>query len=234
MKKITRKLPKHIAIIMDGNGRWAEQKKLPRFKGHEEGARRVRAITEECADIGIKQLTLYALSTENMLKRPKIEKEFLMELLKLYLRKERGTFMKNGIIFKTIGRIWELPEDVQAEINKLKKITSINKKMVLCLALNYSGRAEIVDAVNHIIAGAKTDRKVTEKELGRYFYDPEMPEPDLLIRTGGELRISNFLLWQVAYTELWVTPTLWPDFTVGTLYEAMQEYSKRHRKFGGL
>lgn len=233
-----KKIPRHIAIIMDGNGRWAENHGLPRFKGHEKGAKTVKQVTEECSRIGVEFLTLYALSTENMLKRPPHEKKFLLELLKLYLKRETRTFMSNKIVFRTIGRTWEFPEDVRREITKLEKATSGNTGMVLCLALNYSGRAELTDAMNNILAadraGSLEKKPVSEESLREFLYAPDIPDPDLLIRTAGELRVSNFLLWQVSYTELHCTEVLWPDFGTADLAKAMDDFAGRTRKFGGL
>lgn len=229
-------VPRHIAIIMDGNGRWAEQKGLPRHKGHEAGARMVRTITEECARIGVQRLTLYAFSAENW-KRPKREIDFLMKLLKRYLAGERPSLMKNGIRFAAIGRLHELSPEVLAELEKTKAVTRENPKMTMTLALNYGGRGEIVDAARAFAGDALRRGKVpelTEDEFARYLYDPAAAEVDLLIRTGGDHRVSNFLLWEISYAELWFTKDYWPDFSVATLHAAIEDFARRERRFGGL
>ncbi len=229
-------LPQHIAIIMDGNGRWAKQKGRSRIKGHEAGAKSVRTIVRECARLGVKRLTLYAFSRENW-RRPRIEINFLMRLLKHYLVKERPELMKNKIRFAAIGRIAELPQGVQKELSKTIDLTSTNTGLILCLALNYGGRTEIVDAVRKIVQDKRLSLNpegITEETFSQYLYDPTMKDPDLLIRTASEMRLSNFLLWQTSYTELWITPTLWPDFCEKDLREAIQAYGARTRKFGGL
>jgi undecaprenyl diphosphate synthase len=230
-------MPEHIAIIMDGNGRWAKQKGLSRIRGHNAGANTVREIVEECARLKIKQLTLYAFSTENK-KRPSLEVNFLMRLLRNYLVKERERLMKNDIRFVAIGRLNELPSLVQKELNKTTEMTAGNKGTVLCLALNYGSRTEITDAVKKIAAEVKNNSlspdKINEEIIKKHLYQPEMKDPDLLIRTANEMRISNFLLWQISYTELWITPVLWPDFTKEHLNQAINDYSKRERRFGGI
>ena len=231
------KIPRHIAIIMDGNGRWAEQHGKIRVNGHEVGAESVRRITRECARLGVKRLTLYAFSAENW-KRPKMEIAYLMRLLKKYLLSERKEVMENNIRFTAIGRLHDLPAAVQEEIEHLKKIGAANTGMVLSLALSYGGRMEILDATRaaarDIAEGRLDPKKLDEKTFARYLYDPEAEDPDLLIRTGGDVRISNFLLWQVSYTELWVTPVFWPDFKNEHLHEAIADYSRRERRFGGI
>lgn len=230
-------LPHHIAIIMDGNGRWAREHKMSRIQGHRKGAERVREITHECARLGIKRLTLYAFSQENW-KRPKLEINFLMRLLKRYLVKERKEIMDNNIRFTAIGRIKELPDAVKKELAKITEISKNNKGMVLCLALNYGGRQEIIDAVKSIaedaLAGKCDIANLNEGHFSQYLYDPEMEDVDLLIRTSGEVRISNFLLWQISYAELWITPVLWPDFKKEYLHRAIIDFSKRERRFGGI
>jgi len=229
-------LPRHIAVIMDGNGRWAELKGLPRHKGHEAGARTVRTITEECARLGVGRLTLYAFSAENW-KRPKREIDFLMKLLKRYLAGERPTLMKNGIRFTAIGRLHELSPEVLAEIEKTKALTRENPKMTMTLALNYGGRGEIVDAAREFAGDALRRGKVpelTEDEFAKYLYDPAGAEVDLLIRTGGDHRVSNFLLWESSYAELWFTKAYWPDFGIPQLHEALADFARRDRRFGGL
>lgn len=235
-KPSSTQLPQHIAIIMDGNGRWAKQKGRSRIKGHEAGAKSVRTIVRECARLGIKRLTLYAFSRENW-RRPRIEINFLMRLLKHYLVKERPELMKNKIRFAAIGRITELPQGVQKELSKTIDLTSANTGLILCLALNYGGRTEIIDAVRKIVQDNRLSlnpEEITEETFNQYLYDPSMEDPDLLIRTASEMRLSNFLLWQTSYTELWTTPTLWPDFCEKDLHEAIQAYGERTRKFGGL
>lgn len=221
---------------MDGNGRWAESKGLPRYKGHEAGARTVREITEECARLGVQRLTLYAFSAENW-KRPKREIDFLMKLLKRYLAGEQPTLMKNGIRFAAIGRLHELSADVLGEIEKTKAMTRENPKMTMVLALNYGGRGEIVDAARAFAGDALRRGKVpevTEEDFAKYLYDPAGAEVDLLIRTGGDHRVSNFLLWEISYSELWFTRAFWPDFGIPQLHEALSDFAKRERRFGGL
>ena len=231
------RLPSHIAIIMDGNGRWAKAKGLPRIKGHIEGIKSVREITQECARKHIGQLTLYAFSYENW-KRPKIEVNFLMRLLKRYLIRERKEIQQNNIRLTAIGRISELPKSVQKELAVSIEESKHNTGMILCLALNYGGRAEIIDAAKRLAEDAKNSNidldKIDEDAFRQYLYMPEMSDPDLLIRTGGEMRISNFLLWEVSYTELYVTPVYWPDFRKEQLEEALKEYIGRERRFGGI
>jgi undecaprenyl diphosphate synthase len=230
-------IPKHIAIIMDGNGRWARQKGLIRIRGHEKGTESVREITRECAKKHLKQLTLYAFSSENW-KRPKREVNLLMKLLKEYLIKERKEIEENNIKLTAIGRINELPEDVQRELAISMEESKNNTGMVLCLALNYGGRTEIVDAAKEIMRKVKEGKlrldEITEETFREHMYMPDMQDPDLLIRTGGEMRISNFLLWEVSYAELWVTPVYWPDFRKTHLEEAIRDYANRERRFGGL
>jgi undecaprenyl diphosphate synthase len=224
-------LPAHIAIIMDGNGRWARKRGLPRVAGHRAGIRAVREVVEGAAEIGIPVLTLYAFSVENW-KRPQNEVSVLMQLLKEYLNKEIGNIHRNNIQFRTIGRTNELDLSVQAELEKGIARTCNNTGMIFNVALNYGGRAEIVDAVNSILQTRNSS--ITEKDFAQYLYTAGQPDPDLLIRTSGELRISNFLLWQIAYAELWVTETLWPDFEKKNLYEAIVAFQKRERRYGGL
>ncbi len=229
--------PAHIAVIMDGNGRWARAKGLRRVFGHREGAASVRRITEECTRLGVKRLTLYAFSSDNW-KRPAREIGFLWKLLRKYLVQERAEILRNNIRFETIGRIHDLPEEVQAELQKNRDVSRENRGMVLCLALNYGGRNEIVDAAKGLgraVRDGKVDPdEIDEKLFTRYLYAPDAEDPDLLIRTGGDVRISDFLLWQISYTELWVTPVMWPDFTVEHLQEAISDYEKRDRRYGGL
>src|SRR5262245_26086059 len=230
-------LPSHIAIIMDGNGRWARRRGLPRVAGHRAGINAVREVVEGSAELGIPVLTLYAFSVENW-KRPLSEVATLMQLLKEYLNKELENLHKNDIRFRTIGRTDELDPSVQAELQKGMDRTRHNRGMVFNVALNYGGRAEIVDAVNRILqnGGLEAARKdgISEADFAQYLYTAGQPDPDLLIRTSGELRISNFLLWQIAYAEIWVTETLWPDFGKQHLYEAIIAFQKRERRYGGL
>jgi undecaprenyl diphosphate synthase len=229
------RIPGHIAIIMDGNGRWAKQRGRLRVFGHNKGADTVDAITEESAKLGVKQLTLYAFSSENW-KRPKREIEALMKLLKQYLVDKRPKIMRNNIRLTTIGKTGDLPEDVRGELARSMEVSSTNTGMKLCLALSYGGRGEIVDACRRfardVADGLRKPEDLDERLLQAYMYDPKMEPPDLLIRTGGDLRISNFLLWHISYTELYVTPTLWPEFSVKELYAAILDYSKRERRFG--
>ncbi len=233
------RLPRHIAIIMDGNGRWANRRNLPRVAGHKAGIEAVRATVETCARLGVEILTLYAFSTENW-KRPRSEVETLWNLLHTYIRKELPTLMENNIRMRPIGRLHQLPEQVRQDLEAAMNETSANTGLLVNLAINYSGRAEVVDAVNAAIekaraAGALDERfRIDEETIAANLYTAGQPEPDLLIRTSGELRISNFLLWQIAYAEIYVTPTLWPDFRRTDLLEALLEYQKRDRRFGGL
>lgn len=230
-------LPSHIAIIMDGNGRWARRRGLVRIRGHKEGVESVREITRECAKKHLKQLTLYAFSQENW-KRPKREVNLLMKLLKEFLINERKEIEENNIRLTAIGRTGELPEDVQRELAISIEESKNNTGMVLCLALNYGGRSEIVDAAKMIAKSVKSGKmgleEITEETFKKFLYTCEMPDPDLLIRTGGEMRVSNFLLWEISYTELWVTPICWPDFRKEHLEEAIKDYARRERRFGGL
>lgn len=230
-------VPSHIAIIMDGNGRWARRRGLLRIRGHQEGVASVREVTRECAKKNLRQLTLYAFSQENW-KRPKREINLLMKLLKEFLIKERKEIEENNIRLTAIGRIAGLPEDVQRELAIGIEESKHNTGMVLCLALNYGGRSEIVDAAKNIVkrvkAGKMSLEDITEETFKNFLYTSEMPDPDLLIRTGGEMRVSNFLLWEISYTEIWVTPICWPDFRKEHLEEAIKDYAHRERRFGGL
>ncbi len=229
--------PDHIAIIMDGNGRWAKERNLPRAAGHGAGVESVRVITEECARRKIQQLTLYAFSTDNW-KRPKIEVSILMKYLRRYLVSERDRIMNNDIVLTTIGDIESFPKEVQEEMATTKEMSAGNSGMTLCLALNYGGRSEIVEAAKQLCREV-AEEKITADEIdqevfARHLFTSGMPDPDLLIRTAGEMRISDFLLYQISYTELYVTPKYWPDFREKDLEEAIDAYSKRTRKFGGL
>ncbi len=231
------RLPRHVAIIMDGNGRWAQQRGLPRIEGHRRGVQSVRGTIEECCRLGIEQLTLYCLSTENW-KRPQAELDFLMALLHEYLLAERAEIMEQNIRFTTIGRRAELPPDVQREMDENIRLSAANTGTTLCLAINYSGRSEMVEAVRmlteQVKAGRLAPEDIDETTISDALYTATMPDPDLLIRTAGEMRISNFLLWQISYAELWVTPKCWPDFDAGTLQEALRAFGQRERRFGGL
>jgi undecaprenyl diphosphate synthase len=227
-------LPAHIAIIMDGNGRWAKRRHLPRVAGHRAGVDAVRATVETCAQLGLTALTLYAFSIENW-KRPRLEIDTLWSLLKVYLLAELPLLMRHDIRFTAMGRLDALPASVQAELDEVIRKTSGNRGLQLNLAINYGGRAEIVDAVKALVEEAKRKETVIdEAALSAHLYTAGMPDPDLLIRTSGEMRVSNFLLWQIAYAELYVTQTLWPDFSRTELLEAILDYQKRHRRFGGL
>ena len=227
------RLPRHIAVIMDGNGRWAAQRHLPRVEGHRAGIDSVRDIVESSARLGIQVLTLYAFSVENW-KRPVTEVSTLMSLLKRYLRLELNTLLKNNIRFRVIGRFDELPPDVQSELKAAEDKTATNGGMQFNIALNYGGRAEIVEAARRIIADGVDPDRLDEAAFARYLYTEGQPDPDLLIRTSGEMRVSNFLLWQIAYAEIWVTDTLWPDFRKRHLLEAILDYQKRDRRYGGI
>lgn len=233
----SQKLPEHIAIIMDGNGRWAEKHNLSRSQGHRRGVDRVREIVEEAAKIGIKVLTLYAFSTENW-KRPKKEIDLLMGLLKIFLAKEINRLKKNNIRFESIGRLDKLPDSVLKVIYRAKDETRDNNGLVLNLALNYGSRTEIIDAVNKIISDkAKGQIKkvlIDEADFSKYLYTANLPDPDLLIRTSGEQRISNFLLWQVSYSELVFSKKLWPEFGKKDFLDCIRIYQKRVRRYGGI
>ena len=228
-------LPAHIAIIMDGNGRWARGRGLPRIAGHREGINSVRDIVTCCREIGIKVLTIYAFSAENW-KRPELEVSALMTFLEEYLQRELETLMDNDIRFMTIGQTDKLPRSVQKWIRKVVKETENNSSMVLNIALSYGGRTEIVDAIKHIAKDALEGRVMSEDiDMGlfsKYLYTHGLPDPDLMIRTSGETRISNFLLWQIAYAELYFTKTLWPDFRKHDLFLAILDYQHRERRFG--
>ena len=229
------KLPKHVAIIMDGNGRWAKKKAFNRIRGHEEGAKSVREIVRTSSETGIQWLTLYAFSEENW-KRPAYEIKALMKLLKSYLKGELEEMLENNIRFQTIGRIHKLPKDVQKALRQTLEKTAGNKGMTLNLALSYGSRQEMVDTVKtlarRVQAGEISPEDINEKLIGSALYTADMPDPDLLIRTSGEYRVSNFLLWQIAYTELYITPTLWPEFRKEEYLTAIEEYQKRERRFG--
>jgi undecaprenyl diphosphate synthase len=233
------RLPKHIAIIMDGNGRWARRRHLPRVAGHRAGVASVRSTVETAARVKIPALTLYAFSEENWKKRPKSEVDFLMGLLSRYLKQEVPTLNKNNIRLEYIGRLHELPPAVQEKMGWAHDATAQNSGMVLTLALNYSARTEIVDAFRSMLDAAARNGgvehlRIDEDEVSRHLYTRQLPDPDLVIRTSGEMRLSNFLLWQLAYAEIYVTPTLWPEFRGYHLLEGIAEYQKRERRYGGL
>ena len=232
------RLPQHIAIIMDGNGRWANRRHLPRFVGHRSGVQTVRGVVETAARIGLPFLTLYAFSAENWKKRPKTEVDFLMQLLRQYLKHEVPRLNRNNVRLTYIGRIHELPESVQERLTWAEEATAGNTGMVLTLALNYGARAEIVDAFRSIIDAARNNGgidhlHIDEELVNRHLYGT-LPDPDLVIRTSGELRVSNFLLWQIAYAENYVTDKLWPDFEGTDLLHAIADYQRRDRRYGGL
>lgn len=227
------RLPAHVAVIMDGNGRWARKRLLPRVAGHRAGVEAVRATVDTAARLGIKVLTLYAFSVENW-KRPAYEIEALMTFLKEYLRKEIDNLDRNNIRFQTIGRTHELEESVRRELDSARSQTRNNSGMILNVALNYSGRAELIDAVKQMVAEGVAPEKITDQEISRHLYTGGLPDPDLMIRTSGEMRISNFLLWQLAYSEIYITDTLWPDFRRPHFFEAIIDFQKRERRYGGL
>ena len=228
------RLPAHIAIIMDGNGRWAKNRHLPRVSGHRAGVQAVRTTVETCSQLGIQALTLYAFSMENW-KRPRAEVETLWRLLRHYLSAELPTMMKHSIRFSAIGRVDALPAMVRGELDEVIRRTEHNQGLRLNLAINYGGRAEIVDAVKTLLEDVRAGHaEISEAAISARLYTAGMPDPDLLIRTSGEMRVSNFLLWQIAYAELYVTHTLWPDFTRAELLEAILDYQRRDRRFGGL
>jgi undecaprenyl diphosphate synthase len=229
------RLPRHVAVIMDGNGRWAKARNLPRVEGHRAGVEAVRDTVEAAARLELQALTLYAFSVENW-KRPRFEVWTLMNLLKEYVRRELATLVENGVRLQVIGRWQELDRSVVEVLSRAVEATAGGEAMRLNIALNYSGRCEIVDACRRIVsdwaAGKRAD--IDEETLGRYLYTAGLPDPDLLIRTSGELRVSNFLLWQIAYTEIWVTPTLWPEFRRRHLFEAILDFQARERRFGAV
>jgi undecaprenyl diphosphate synthase len=230
-------LPRHVAIIMDGNGRWAKERSLPRIEGHRAGAESARNIIRTAGELGIKYLTLYAFSVENW-NRPKEEVDGLMKYLVHYLKSETPELNKNNVRLEVIGQIYRLPENVQEHLRKSIATLSRNNGLTLIMALSYGGRTEIVEAVRSIAqkvkAGELDPPDITEQVFAQNLYTRNIPDPDLLIRTSGEMRVSNFLLWQISYTEFVVTPTLWPDFRKPQFYAALEEYGRRHRRFGGL
>jgi undecaprenyl diphosphate synthase len=227
------RLPAHVAVIMDGNGRWAAQRHLPRVEGHRAGIDSVREVVENSARLGIRVLTLYAFSVENW-KRPAAEVSTLMMLLKRYLRLELNTLLRNDICFHVVGRVDELATDIQAELRDAETKTAANRGMLFNIALNYGGRAEIVEAARRVMTSGVKAADLDEQKFSGFLYTAGQPDPDLLIRTSGEMRVSNFLLWQIAYSEIWVTDTLWPDFRRRHLFEAILAYQKRERRYGGI
>ncbi len=231
------KRPKHVAIIMDGNGRWAQARGLPRVEGHRRGADSVQRVLEACPDLGIEILTLYCFSSENW-RRPKDELDFLMDLLHRYLIHERPTLAKNGIRLRVIGRREGLPQKVLDEIDVSLKESACNDRLTLCLAINYGGRSELADAMRTIAEkvqeGSLSPKEIDESTIQKYLYTSDLPDPDLMIRTSGEMRISNFLLWQLSYSEMWITEKSWPDFGREDLIQAMIGYAMRDRRYGGL
>ena len=227
------RLPAHVAVIMDGNGRWAAERHLPRVEGHRAGIDAVRGVVETSARLGFDVLTLYAFSVENW-KRPAAEVSVLMELLKRYLRVELRTLLSNNIRLRVLGHYEELPPDVRRELEVAQARTDGNHGMVFNIALNYGGRAEIVDAARRAIDAGLPSSELDERQFSEWLYTAGQPDPDLLIRTSGEMRVSNFLLWQIAYSEIWVTETLWPDFRARHLLEAILDYQKRDRRYGGI
>jgi undecaprenyl diphosphate synthase len=230
-------LPRHIAVIMDGNGRWAQQRGLPRIEGHRRGVRSVRCMVEECSRLGLQQLTLFCFSSENW-KRPKRELTLLMHLLKQYVIEERREIMRQGLRFRVIGKIQDLDPVIQAEIQKTVSASEANTGMTLCLAVNYGARLEITEAVQAIAEEVRNGRlqpeAIDESVVSSHLMTAGMPDPDLVIRTAGEMRVSNFLLWQISYAELWVSQKHWPEFREPDLYQALSSYASRDRRFGGL
>ena len=230
-------LPQHVAVIMDGNGRWAKQRGYPRVEGHRQGAESARAIIRNAGELGIKYLTLYAFSAENW-NRPKEEVDALMKYLVHYLKTEVPDLNKNNVRLEAIGQIWRLPENVQEQLRKSTAALAKNNGLTLLLALSYGSRIEIVDAVRRLAEKVKSGQiepaDITEKMVSDHLWTRNIPDPDLMIRTSGEMRVSNFLLWQISYAELVITPTLWPDFRKPQLYAALEEYARRNRRFGGV
>jgi undecaprenyl diphosphate synthase len=222
-------LPTHVAVIMDGNGRWARSRSLARIRGHQAGVKAVREAVTACREVGVKYLTLYAFSSENW-ERPTLEVRALMQLLKNYLVGERDELLEKQIRLEAMGRLDRLPKDVRAELDKTMALTAPHDELTLTLALSYGGRAELTDAVRALVAAGESD--VDEGTIGRYLYAPDHPDPDLLVRTSGELRVSNFLLWEIAYAEIYVTNVLWPDFRARHMYAALLDYANRERRYG--
>ena len=230
-------VPRHIAIIMDGNGRWAEERGLPRREGHRAGADSVRACVEACGDLGVEYLTLYAFSSENW-KRPKTEVDALMRLLEAFLKQKTKEMRQRNVRLQAIGRLDLLPERCQKQLHRAIEETSENSGLTLVLALSYGSREEIVDGVKSVVRAVREghidEAMITPDLFGKHLYTRYYPDPDLLIRTSGEMRVSNFLLWQISYAEIYITKTLWPDFRHADLKEAVDEYARRNRRYGGL
>ncbi len=228
------KLPRHIAVIMDGNGRWAKLRNLPREEGHKAGAKSVQEVVETCARLGIKYLTLYAFSKENW-KRPKGEISMLWKLLESYLKKEHNILIKNQLCLKVIGQKGDLPSSVKRELERVENLTKDFQRMTIILALNYGGRAEIVEAVKKFCRDKNSDLdSLDENRFASYLFTSGIPDPDLLIRTSGEMRVSNFLLWQIAYSEIWITKEYWPDFRKKDLLQALVDFQRRERRYGDI
>jgi undecaprenyl diphosphate synthase len=228
------RIPRHVAVIMDGNGRWAKQRNLPRIEGHRAGAKAVQEIIESCARLGVKIVTLFAFSKENW-KRPKNEINRLWKLLEQYLKREGKVLIENRFRLKVVGQKEDIPPAVRRELDRVEELTKDNERLTILLALNYGGRAEIVDAVKRIMRERDVDpESLNEEKFSRYLYTSDWPDPDLLIRTSGEFRISNFLLWQIAYSEIWITPEFWPDFRRKQFLQALVDYQKRERRFGDI
>jgi undecaprenyl diphosphate synthase len=227
------RIPRHIGIIMDGNGRWAESRGLPRIEGHRRGVERSKEVIEVAVELGLKALTLFTFSTENW-RRPTAEVATLMRLLEIYLKRELEGLIKNDIVFRSIGEIWRLPDHIQSIISEAEKKTSSNKGMILAIALSYSGRNEILRAVKKAIRSGIAPDELTEEGFSAFLDTSGIPHPDLIIRTSGEMRISNFLLWQAAYSEFFFTDTLWPDFSEDEFLLAIQDYQRRERRFGAI
>jgi len=231
------RLPRHVAIIMDGNGRWAKQRGLPRVDGHRQGAESARAVVRAAGELGIRYLTLYAFSVENW-NRPKDEVDALMKYLAYYLKTETGELKKNNVKLEVIGQLDRLPRNVRTQLEKTLRALAKNDGLTLIMALSYSGRTEIVEAVRDIArevrAGRLEPAAINEQVIAQHLWTRDIPDPDVLIRTSGEMRVSNFLLWQISYAELVITPTLWPDFRKPQFYAALEEYARRHRRFGGI
>ena len=230
-------LPRHVAVIMDGNGRWAKQRNLPRIEGHRQGAESARTIIRTAGELGVKYLTLYAFSAENW-NRPKGEVDALMKYLIHYLKTETPELNKNNVRLEVIGQIYRLPENVQEHLKKSIQTLSKNSGLTLVMALSYGSRIEIVDAMRRIAEKARDGKlepeDINEEVISQHLWTRNIPDPDLLIRTSGEMRVSNFLLWQISYAELVITPTLWPDFRKPQFFAALEEYARRHRRFGGI
>lgn len=232
-KEAIQNLPRHIGFIMDGNGRWAKQRGLPRLAGHKAGAENLRRVLRACGEWGIKYVTIYAFSTENW-RRPKEEVEGLFNLLNQYIDQSLPELVKEGVQVRHIGRMDGVPEELQEKIRQVVEATRENDRLILCVAFNYGGRAEIVDAVRRIVAKGYKPEEINEELISSHLYTAGIPDPDLIIRTAGEMRLSNFLLWQSAYAEYYSTPVYWPDFDEEELYKALLDYSRRERRFGLL